>query len=130
MPSVQLLATLGDSAPGPGAAGYYNNDFEPNNQAIGGVGGAGSRSGGALGGGVFNGNMGLGATPPPAVTMSNTAVSETHAEGSAAGSGGSTGQGIGGGIYNLGDFYVPGRGRDSVRVTHHWVRPHVAQSKA
>src|SRR5262245_42675000 len=29
LPSVQVLATLGDPAPGPGAAGFLINDFEP-----------------------------------------------------------------------------------------------------
>jgi hypothetical protein len=30
LPSVQVLATLGNPAPGPGAAGFLINDFEPN----------------------------------------------------------------------------------------------------
>ena len=30
LPSVQVLATLSDPAPGPGTAGYFINDFEPN----------------------------------------------------------------------------------------------------
>src|SRR5215831_9584363 len=30
LPSVQVLATLGSPAPGPGAAGFLINDFEPN----------------------------------------------------------------------------------------------------